>query len=389
MKPWIAFTLTAALIAGCKDKDDEKAAAAKKQEKPSRVSKNEEGDTVITLTKEEQAKIGIKTDELDDSTLQPESLAYGALAEDPSRVFSLRAPLAGVLRAAKWPGLGDVLADGAPVADIEPRFAPLDRVDLTARLVLAQSEVIGAESSLAAAKAALDRAEELRKDQNISQRALDDAKAKFISETAHLKAATLTVEILTAALQGTARIAIPLDRGGEVTEVLARPGEAVESGQELLRFAVYDSLLARVELPCGEIVDGASARIVVAGRDEVLKGERVAWTAGDARTRGQAFIFRVSTKELRPGLAVTAYIAAKGEPLKGVVIPRAAVIRYAGKMWAYVQDGDAFEREELIDAKPVADGWFVTSKFEEKQKVVIGGAQTVLSEELKSQIAED
>ncbi len=39
--------------------------------------------------------------------------------------------------------------------------------------------------------------------------------------------------------------------GGQVVEVLAQPGEAVESGQTVLRLCRFDRLLAKVDLQPG------------------------------------------------------------------------------------------------------------------------------------------
>jgi multidrug efflux pump subunit AcrA (membrane-fusion protein) len=45
---------------------------------------------------------------------------------------------------------------------------------------------------------------------------------------------------------------------------------------------------------------------------------------------------------------------------------------------------DQFTRREVEHARPVEGGWFVAEGFKPGEKIVVGGAQLLLSEELKS-----
>jgi hypothetical protein len=110
--------------------------------------------------------------------------------------------------------------------------------------------------------------------------------------------------------------------------------------------------------------------------------------AVDPKTQGQPFIFRVPDPSfsLRPGLSVTAYLEVPGPRRQGVVIPRSAVVRQSGKTWVYVQTAlDQFARREVSLEDPTAEGWFARS-ISAGDRVVTTGAQTLLSEEFKSQI---
>jgi len=73
--------------------------------------------------------------------------------------------------------------------------------------------------------------------------------------------------------------------------------------------------------------------------------------------------------------------------LTGVVVPHAAVVYAEGKTWAYVQTGaDTFMRREVHLDHLTQDGWLITSGLAVGERVVVTGAQMLLSEELKSQI---
>lgn len=105
--------------------------------------------------------------------------------------------------------------------------------------------------------------------------------------------------------------------------------------------------------------------------------------------QGEGFLFTATNAagRLAPGLALTGFLQLPGAPLRGVVVPNAAIVRAAERAWVYVQTGDtAFQRRELALDQPVGEGWFVTGGLAPKDRLVVTGAQTLLSEERKTQI---
>ena len=80
------------------------------------------------------------------------------------------------------------------------------------------------------------------------------------------------------------------------------------------------------------------------------------------------------------------YLKVPGAPLDGVVIPREAVVRTKGAGWVYVSDndtGESFIRTEVALDHPTEAGWFVTQGVVAKDRLVVNGAQQLLSIELK------
>jgi hypothetical protein len=364
---------------------------------PAKVA-NEGGDPVVTLDDDVQERMGVKAQAVVSMTRRPQIVAYGALEEDTAGSFVLRAPLSGTVQGVNgkpWPTVGDNLADGTSLGRVEPRLAPTDRVNLNDRLAMAQADVDAARPTLVAAQAALVRARTLNADdKNVSDRAVEEAETRVATEQAKVNGAQQSVRLLTAALASSRDTAVPLEltRGGGVIEVLAHPGEAVESGQELLRVARFDKLLARVDVPAGEAVAPgiANAAIVPLGNEgRPLTGERVGFAVSvDPKTQGQPFVFRVtdSTGALRPGLSVTAYLETPGPARTGTVVPGSAVLWQLGKSWVYVQTAkEKFARREVVLEDPASGGWF-TRSLKPGDKVVTRGAQMLLSEEFKSQI---
>jgi hypothetical protein len=365
-----------------------------------RLSRDESGNPVLKIGKETQERSALKVEEIQEASLPNEIPAYGRFQEDPSRGFTLRSPAAGVARKApdrEWPRLGESLADGTVVATLQPRFTPLERVDLQSRLTAARAEVASTTASLETAKASLERTRTLNaEDKTASDRALQEADARVKGESARLRAATETVSAIDASITAragaTGPMALTLDRGGEVVELAVQPGETLESGQPILRVSRFDRLLAKVALPSGLWLAGdvKTARILPAGRDDrVLDGRRMAQVASDPQLLGETFFFSIEAGDLalRPGMALTAYLVLPGEPMKGVVLPRSAVVRQEGALWSYVRSAeDKFTRRQVVHATPTQAGWFVPAGFKAGEPLVVAGAQMLLSEELKAKI---
>ena len=302
------------------DKDDKPAATSKTPG----ASRTAAGDPIVRVALEGQQRIGLQTQAATLQAIEPEVVAFGRLEEDPSRTFVVRAPVAGTLHFASgrdWPNIGQPLADGAVVGMLEPRLTTADRIALTNQLATAQSELSASTASVVAARAAYDRTKLLNADnKNISDRALEEAAARLAAEESRLKAATDTVRLLQESLDAagpTANKALTVERGGDVVEILARPGEAVEPGTPILRVAKLDRLLARVDVPVGEHVPPAvpAARIVAVGyEDTPVLADRLGVAAmADPAAQGQSLVLRLRETRLglRPGLAVTARIASR------------------------------------------------------------------------------
>lgn len=358
----------------------------------------------VALDRQTQARIDLEVRPVAEISAPLEVVAYGRLEEDPARAFILRAPVAGTLASeAGWPRVGQVVSGGQLIGTIEPRFTPMEQLDLLSRLNAARAQAQEAAASLAAERTSLDQKRLLHdRDRIVSDRSLAESQARVKVEEARLQSAEQMVRLLetsASAVPATAPSlrAVPLTaaQGGEVVEVLARPGEAVDSGQALLRLARFDSLLARVELPVGEkVVDPLGARIVPLNAEDVSL-PAVAWSAApaaDARMASQVFLLRVEPGRipLRPGAPVIAYLHVAGEPDRGIWIPRSAIVRDGGRAWVYVRTAqDTFLRKAVRLGHPLPDGWLVAEGPSPGEALVVRGAQALLSEELKARMEQE
>ena len=406
MKPFCLLASGLAFIfftSGCKrDRDDEN--APKKRTDPAVVTRTPEGETIIRTAKAVQELIGLRIAAVQQGSLAPELVAYGRLEEDPSHSFTVRSPVAGTLRAGSsspWPSIGQTIPSTSVVGTVEPRIAPTDRVTLSNQLATARADADAAAATVEAARAEYERARALNADaKNVSDRVVEEARSKLESERARLEGARKTVETIESSLRsGGPASATPLvvQSEGTVVEIMAQPGESVEAGTPLFRVSRLDRLLARIDLPVGESVPSgaATARIVPAGQEhQAIEANCIGTAVGlDQKAPGQAFLFRLRESRfgLRPGLAVTAYIATGPVRQTGVSVPTAAVVRLSGKAYVYVQTGDGqFTRKEIRTDSPIASGYFIGNQLAPGTRIVIAGAQTLLSEEFKPEgVSED
>ena len=366
---------------------------------PPRITRGPNGEVIVKLDGDTQSRIGLKTALTRSETIYPETAAYGRLQDDPGASFVVRAPVAGTLRSTQsrdWPRLGENLSDGLSFGIVEPRLVPFERIDVGNRLTNAQADVEAAQASVDASRAEYERLKGLNVNKNVSDRAVQEAEARLKGDQARLEAARKNVAQLEAATKAQAGGAGPVtltSRDGEVVELFAHPNESVEAGQQIIRVARYDSMLARVDLPAGENADSriSFARIVPVGHeDREVRGERVSLASTvDPRTLGQGYLFRVTGlgSLLRPGAAITAYLQIAGKPTVGILIPESALVRSAGKIWAYRQvANDQFTRVEIVPERSTSRGVLVTRGVSAGDHIVTVGAQILLSEEQKSQI---
>jgi hypothetical protein len=106
--------------------------------------------------------------------------------------------------------------------------------------------------------------------------------------------------------------------------------------------------------------------------------------AAEPRLQSSGLIVEVdgpSAILLSVGLTQSAHIESS-KPRTGVILPRSAVVRLLGSLWAYVQTGPTmFERRLVHDPLPEADGFFVASGFSRGERVVVQGAAALFAAE--------
>jgi hypothetical protein len=176
-------------------------------------------------------------------------------------------------------------------------------------------------------------------------------------------------------------------------------GQAISDHQDLpglmQSLTAQKSALIRIDLPVGNTVNLPPGTIrITTLSGEVAEPDYLGMAPSvDPQMLGQAMLFllRTNTLGLQPGAAVIGYLKAPGDPLNGVIIPRKAVVQSGGANWIYIMNsgGETFTRLEIPLDHPTVAGWFITNGVTANDKVVTAGAQTLLSEELKSSMQAD
>ncbi|HUL42494.1 MAG TPA: metal transporter [Burkholderiales bacterium] len=287
----------------------------------------------VKLSAAMQAQSGIKAEQLETANYQPEAVAYGTVLDLQS------------------------------LTGLRTRF----------NAALAEAEI--ARSAVNASKQEYERSKALYQDnQNTSLKALQMAEQAYLTDEARLAAASLAVQDI----KGSAR--------QQFGELLASWALARQS-PEFQKFLEREEVIVRITLPPGLKIPAPSKIRLVANNNPPVIGYLVsASPQSDPAILGTAYFYRTATV-LAAGTHVAAHFATSHLLQKGVSIPGAAVVWYAGQAWAYVQlDQDRFERRPVPEDYLQNGGYFVTQGFKPGDRVVVTGTQLVLSEELRSQI---
>ena len=153
-----------------------------------------------------------------------------------------------------------------------------------------------------------------------------------------------------------------------------------------------DTVLVRLDLPSGEALreTPGDARLIVPGQTQPVQAGYVDRApSADPQSQGDGFLFIATNHSTRlaPGLSLTGFISLAAEPLQGLIVPDNAVVRLEERTWVYTRIGSTnFARCEITADNPVAAGLFVTNGVAPGDRVVVTGAQTLLSEERKNEI---
>ena len=258
-------------------------------------------------------------------------------------------------------------------ARMGPELKGYGRVVDSAPLAALVSENASDRAAAIASSNELARVKTLAAQNNASQRALQTAEATASRDQVALRSAADRL-----ALSWGSVAASQADLVALVDELVGRK-----------------ATLVRVDLSAGDRLDAAPK----AARLFTLSGAAVsAAFLGDAPnvdpqtlSRGYILIVRPNLLGLLPGEALTAFIELPGDTIPGVVVPRDAVVRTEGAGWVYTLDsgGDSFTRRRVELDRPVPAGWFLSRAVGTNDNVVVQGAQTLLSEELKASLKAD
>jgi hypothetical protein len=258
------------------------------------------------------------------------------------------------------------------VLDIQPLL------DLRSRLRAAVADGEVAEAALRLAEKNRNRIQALYQADIIAGRELSQVEAQWQSDRTRAEAARRHADEIR-------REALNL--WGQPLAQLALEGNA----GLLDNLATHRRVLLQITLPAS-LNPAAKGAVIHIGRDfDREKAVRAEWVSAAPRTdelvQGETWFFHAPAEHLRAGMRVNAWASA-GVRRQGAALPLAAVIWHAGRPWVYREDGDGHYTRLPIDPDALATR-FIGAGLPPGTRVVVAGAQTLLSEEFKGQIPDE
>ena len=288
------------------------------------------GVTVVTMDTATQIQNGIHADALTSSESRTEITAYGT------------------------------------VLDLQPL------IGLRTRYAAGLADADTARAAQAASQQEYQRSLALYQDkQNISLKSFQAAQAIYRSDQAKTQMTTVKLQNIQAEMRQ--------QFGATITHW------ALDSrSPKFARLLKRQEVLLRITVPLDD-GNAAPVRIKIDANDKRrLPAQLVSPSPqSDPLIQGRAFIYRTATP-LASGTRIAAYLPTATQTTHGIVIPADAIVWYGGQPWAYVQiNAKQFGRYPVAEQSPMLGGFFVTRGFKAEQRVVVNGAQLLLSEELK------
>ena len=265
-------------------------------------------------------------------------------------------------------------------AEWQPEIKAFGRVLDPALLLDSLMDLGRAEMTFDSSHQELERAKQLKKDNNISERAFQEAEANYRQNNAVVGSVYLKIQSAWG------------NRIAEMTGPAIVPPGTERKWDDFLKNYPHSSELIRIDLPVGERLENwaQTARLVSLAEKSapVVAGYFDTLPAIDPQTQQLGILFSAaqsSANRLTPGEAVTALIKTAGNPVRGVVVPASAVLQHEGRGWVYVQtEPNQFVRTEIPLDRWMDNGWFVAENLSVTNHVIVTGAQAVLSAELSA-----
>jgi hypothetical protein len=392
---------------------------------------------IIKLGAQFAASHGIEDEPAGSVSWAKQVAAYGRVVPNPRATAEVRVAFAGTLRADPergWPALGVSMKAGQVLGWLDVRVGPQERLDLTTKLVEARLKAKGADEQVQVHQQRYDRLQGAG--EGVSRAELDTARTQLTEARTQADTARAAVKSWQQALdaidaQGeqkgkTWSQPLTAPGGGEVTELVGRPGMAMEPGLVVARLVDFRFALVRLELPPEALAAGAPADVelfTTTGIPPALAGApnrpdpaaavqtrtgRLIGAVPQVEVNSQfaAYWYEVDTAGSptqgataprspvgvwRPGLSVKGFVKVPGAAAHTAVsVAQTALLYHDGRALLYVRIGPGrYERREVQVLGQEQGRWVLASGVEAGEPVVCRRAQVLLSEEFRVNADDD
>jgi hypothetical protein len=247
---------------------------------------------------------------------------------------------------------GEVSPDSRATAEVlDP--APLANAVDTLKSAQAAAAASGAEAARTQAL--------LSAQGNASRKALEAARAQAVADQARVREARIALR----GAWGDALADMDTRRRDELIDALVDGRQVLLKAEPLGRSDLSRKVHAAILL----VSPDADVPAQVLGR---LPRSSSGLAAG--------WLLQAPAGSLVPGMLLTARLRADGAPQRGVLLPRAAIVRWNGLDWAYVASGATrFERRAVQPRAMAPAGWLVGAPFRPGERVVVQGAEALIA----------
>jgi membrane fusion protein, heavy metal efflux system len=314
------------------------------------------GATPIDFLKEQQWRSDFGTDWVRSGHLALSAAGLARVRPPAGGETAITAPVDGVLHppgSGSWPYPGYAITRGQAIFNLVPSVSP----DLS--LPSLEATVSGLETELAAARARLGRLEELYALNAVSQREVEEARARLQTLEGQRSAARQDLASARSSRGGSAAggLAIRAPFAGQIARVEGSPGTRVSAGTELARLVRTDALWLEIALSPSAargIPEGGIEGVVLVDRERapvrITDGIRVVSVAPEISPRTNTVTVLIEMPPV-PGLALGSSVEAHiltSQEREGIVVPATAVIDDGGVPVVYLQlAGESFVRQEI------------------------------------------
>lgn len=327
---------------------------------------------LVKLAPEALQRLGVRIDKIERKPVKRSRVYGGEIVIPAGRTILVAAPLPGVLQAppGNVPQAGGIVKKGQSIFLLSPFLSPEATTTFAAARADAEGQVNNAKTQAAALKLALERAQNLFKNEAGSRRNVEEAQAQFDVAVRSLDAAESRLKVLTQAVGDAAAgraqpIAIESPDDGLLRNVSASPGQNVPVGGALFEVIALAEVWVRVSVYVGDLDDIAADEPAAIGSLNGQAGQLV-WQASPVQAPPTAnplaatvdlyYSLANDKAHFKPGQRVGATLSLTGNA-EHLTVPWGAVVHdLQGDTWVYVEKSAGIYKRQRVQVNYIVDG---------------------------------
>lgn len=269
-----------------------------------------------------------------------------------------------------------IATTAAVSAQLSSQWSATAQVLDAAALVSAVADLRAAQAALAAATSELQRLDALYKaDNNVALKTVEAARAQVASDASHMQ--SLQAQMLST--WGAAISRLPAAAREQLSQ-------SILSGKTAL-------LRAELSGNAPTTLTAKTVRLQFLADNSTVNAKLLgAMPQVNPQSLGKAYLLSVELNgnvDLQPGQVLSAQVQDTTRSTQGIKLPRAAVLRWQGQQWAYVEQSPGhYRRVILAVAQWQEDAVLVSGGIKAGDNVVTRGAGLLLGAELQPAEAE-